>query len=256
MCFNPHTHAGCDFIPRQKYNGSWFQSTHPRRVWQAWCEQCADRRGFNPHTHAGCDWRLLQRLLRLLCFNPHTHAGCDYTLPDSSKVWMQFQSTHPRRVWRRDAFKHIHSFCFNPHTHAGCDVVVKSNCTICTCFNPHTHAGCDPFLVLNFRTKKVSIHTPTQGVTKRFFIKFCLFCFNPHTHAGCDLICTTKISFFFFVSIHTPTQGVTPFLVLNFRTKKVSIHTPTQGVTLYLITYYKSANLIHCYANHHYYSTS
>lgn len=37
---------------------------------------------------------------------------------------------------------------------------------------------------------------------------------------------------------------------------KVSIHTPTQGVTLYLITYYKSANLIHCYANHHYYSTS
>lgn len=36
----------------------------------------------------------------------------------------------------------------------------------------------------------------------------------------------------------------------------VSIHTPTQGVTLYLITYYKSANLIHCYANHHYYSTS
>lgn len=37
---------------------------------------------------------------------------------------------------------------------------------------------------------------------------------------------------------------------------EVSIHTPTQGVTLYLITYYKSANLIHCYANHHYYSTS
>ena len=32
---------------------------------------------------------------------------------------------------------------------------------------------------------------------------------------------------------------------------KVSIHTP-----LYLITYYKSASLIHCYANHHYYSTS
>lgn len=40
------------------------------------------------------------------------------------------------------------------------------------------------------------------------------------------------------------------------QTMSVSIHTPTQGVTLYLITYYKSANLIHCYANHHYYSTS
>ena len=57
--------------------------------------------------------------------------------------------------------------------------------------------------------------------------------FNPHTHAGCD-------------------QGTVPF----DREIKVSIHTPTQGVTLYLITYYKSANLIHCYANHHYYSTS
>ena len=44
--------------------------------------------------------------------------------------------------------------------------------------------------------------------------------------------------------------------LLSHITKRVSIHTPTQGVTLYLITYYKSANLIHCYANHHYYSTS
>ena len=58
------------------------------------------------------------------------------------------------------------------------------------------------------------------------------------------------------VSIHTPTQGVTivPGDCPTF--DEVSIHTPTQGVTLYLITYYKSANLIHCYANHHYYSTS
>ena len=57
--------------------------------------------------------------------------------------------------------------------------------------------------------------------------------FNPHTHAGCDY---------------------SYFVTLTY--DNVSIHTPTQGVTLYLITYYKSANLIHCYANHHYYSTS
>ena len=79
--------------------------------------------------------------------------------------------------------------------------------------------------------------------------------FNPHTHAGCD----TNIQRFKFaekVSIHTPTQGVTGYFTKAGGYKDVSIHTPTQGVTLYLITYYKSANLIHCYANHHYYSTS
>ena len=80
----------------------------------------------------------------------------------------------------------------------------------------------------------VSIHTPTQGVTKEKAINY------------------LRIT----VSIHTPTQGVTGSYTFNAWTAEVSIHTPTQGVTLYLITYYKSANLIHCYANHHYYSTS
>ena len=80
--------------------------------------------------------------------------------------------------------------------------------------------------------------------------------FNPHTHAGCDKDSTYNFEQAFDVSIHTPTQGVTKLDISNVPTENVSIHTPTQGVTLYLITYYKSANLIHCYANHHYYSTS
>ena len=36
---------------------------------------------------------------------------------------------------------------------------------------------------------KVSIHTPTQGVTRPFM--YCMALqksFNPHTHAGCDFI--------------------------------------------------------------------
>ena len=79
--------------------------------------------------------------------------------------------------------------------------------------------------------------------------------FNPHTHAGCDQG-TVPFDREIKVSIHTPTQGVTHFHLVLCTNSDVSIHTPTQGVTLYLITYYKSANLIHCYANHHYYSTS
>ena len=102
------------------------------------------------------------------------------------------------------------------------------------CFNPHTHAGCDNIFL-------TVCNTPLS--------------FNPHTHAGCDFLDKVIISYF-KVSIHTPTQGVTVAKVFGGYMCFVSIHTPTQGVTLYLITYYKSANLIHCYANHHYYSTS
>ena len=123
---------------------------------------------------------------------------------------------------------------FNPHTHAGCDFLFLLFNIIFLCFNPHTHAGCDANGTFSGSITGVSIHTPTQGVTPSSDFKANLCkSFNPHTHAGCDYI-----------------------KVFQLRQYNVSIHTPTQGVTLYLITYYKSANLIHCYANHHYYSTS
>ena len=82
-----------------------------------------------------------------------------------------------------------------------------------------------------FRKGIVSIHTPTQGVTKTFpFLNLQPCCFNPHTHAGCDglsiYVSATNLCFnphthagcdymgqwviySWFVSIHTPTQGVT-----------------------------------------------
>ena len=60
-------------------------------------------------------------------------------------------------------------------------------------FNPHTHAGCDKDSTYNFEQAfDVSIHTPTQGVTK-------LDISNVPTEN---------------VSIHTPTQGVTLFTAL------------------------------------------
>ena len=65
-------------------------------------------------------------------------------------------------------------------------------------FNPHTHAGCDKDSTYNFEQAfDVSIHTPTQGVTK-------LDISNVPTEN---------------VSIHTPTQGVT---LLDFLKKAVT----------------------------------
>ena len=145
----------------------------------------------------------------MFSFNPHTHAGCD-----------QIQRDWQEKMWG-----------FNPHTHAGCDCITLSRSyRIAHGFNPHTHAGCDSTKAPPKPSIKVSIHTPTQGVTPliRLLILVSKFqsthprrvwltvdwvgciceSFNPHTHAGCDSALLDQ-SKEYQVSIHTPTQGVT-----------------------------------------------
>ena len=126
--------------------------------------------------------------------------------PSTSGV--SFQSTHPRRVWRLIRPILILIVSFNPHTHAGCDLWTYYYLWLWCCFNPHTHAGCDKtnqtsidinrvsihtptqgvtkYLISNHERMLVSIHTPTQGVTTKIIRIFAPVSFNPHTHAGCD----------------------------------------------------------------------
>ena len=105
--------------------------------------------------------------------------------PSTSGV--SFQSTHPRRVWRLIRPILILIVSFNPHTHAGCDLWTYYYLWLWCCFNPHTHAGCDKTNQTSIDINRVSIHTPTQGVTK--------YLISNHERM--------------LVSIHTPTQGVT-----------------------------------------------
>ena len=100
-------------------------------------------------------------------------------------------------------------------------------------FNPHTHEGCDEEIpLLLCARKRVSIHTPTKGVTASIgTTPHHSFCFNPHTHEGCDLMSLPSTIRCPSVSIHTPTKGVTRPLGCNECGYKVSIHTPTKGVT-------------------------
>ena len=78
----------------------------------------------------------------------------------------------------------------------------------------------------------VSIHTPTQGVTRRRFLcadweKF------QSTHPRRVWRSKQKQKDVdSYVSIHTPTQGVTRAFLYQYTVGSVSIHTPTQGVTL------------------------
>ena len=160
------------------------------------------------YTHAGCDYGCLYTYSPRHCFNPHTHAGCDNvhnvsgaSFPVSIHTPTQgvtaatifcsefnkFQSTHPRRVWLIYHFLHFRTECFNPHTHAGCDDVtvyfsVSAKVSIHTPTQGVTQSITSTKLI-----KIVSIHTPTQGVTLASYSLFWWYTsFNPHTHAGCD----------------------------------------------------------------------
>ena len=117
-------------------------------------------------THPRRVWQItIRRFVVHNCFNPHTHAGCD--------LWMLSVPLLLKR--------------FNPHTHAGCDNFQVYAVQNLDSFNPHTHAGCDHYHLLLFTNSKVSIHTPTQGVT----------------------VSADTMQYAMYVSIHTPTQGVT-----------------------------------------------
>ena len=120
--FNPHTHEGCDFgfCLSILWCGK-FQSTHPRRVWQLMHNSSAVPLPFQS-THPRRVWpKCSFGLTSETCFNPHTHEGCDTLWFRCSSWWLvsihtptkgvtacrssyardlQFQSTHPRRVWQ------------------------------------------------------------------------------------------------------------------------------------------------------------
>ena len=120
-----------------------FQSTHPRRVWLMEYFHNTRVIGFNPHTHAGCDVGDDKRYERMIFVSIHTPTQGVTKTMSLIATRLQFQSTHPRRVWRSECRY---------------DVQRES-------FNPHTHAGCDKWLLFAVYKRQVSIHTPTQGVT-------------------------------------------------------------------------------------------
>ncbi len=123
--------------------GCQFQSTHPRRVWLI---------GFiKPHEIQRFQSTHPRRVWLWWCVMAH-HV-------------FEFQSTHPRRVWLYIQLCLWLWIRFNPHTHAGCDWEAEDYHQHYYGFNPHTHAGCDTDIWLFHPLYRVSIHTPTQGVT-------------------------------------------------------------------------------------------
>ena len=106
-------------------------------------------------------------------------------------------------------------YSFNPHTYMRCDNICHSIVIPSDSFNPHTYMRCDRRGIGISPRWRVSIHTPTWGVTRVL------------------LTYTVKED----VSIHTPTWGVT-FHPRSWKPiREVSIHTPTWGVTMTFLEY-------------------
>ena len=120
-----------------------------------------------------------------------------------------FQSTHLHEVWQQMVGETSTYNGFNPHTYMRCDEVENYYYEMITSFNPHTYMRCDDYKLGSDQNLRVSIHTPTWGVTGGLF----------------------KGDNGLKVSIHTPTWGVTTEWINCKIWRKVSIHTPTWGVT-------------------------
>ena len=204
-------------------------------------------------THLHEVWLQPRYLYSALLVSIHTPTWGVTKILHSSRLLLKFQSTHLHEVWLSVLTLHCWSCSFNPHTYMRCDkngaqiletIASFNPHTYMRCdfnnlyrptkihrFNPHTYMRCDVVRLLRTRRFRVSIHTPTWGVTWFCWIRWhILIRFNPHTYMRCD-----SFDPFFFdpivVSIHTPTWGVTRIFTCPHMSGYVSIHTPTWGVT-------------------------
>ena len=148
----------------------------------------------------------------------------------SDNYW--FQSTHLHEVWLQLYCEHPVILVFqSTHLHEVWLSLIWL-AKLANCFNPHTYMRCDSFNLILSIDIKVSIHTPTWGVTEPPDACAESGAVSIHTPTwGVTFHCITSV-LHFVVSIHTPTWGVTLMRVCVDRSLFVSIHTPTWGVTI------------------------
>ena len=121
VCFNPHTHEGCDI----------YQPIYLCLLL-----------GFNPHTHEGCD-PLPTAVTSPVDVSIHTPTKGVTIIDCSASKGMTFQSTHPRRVWQIVLRLVVASLVFqSTHPRRVWPHFSKLTC-LSAGFNPHTHEGCD-----------------------------------------------------------------------------------------------------------------
>ena len=154
--------------------------------------------------------------------------GNPYPLPSANP----FQSTHLHEVWLRGRCRDDRSPKFqSTHLHEVWLSIYCRQSNTLRCFNPHTYMRCDDYKLGSDQNLRVSIHTPTWGVTAANADKAVEDWFqSTHLHevwpTGKTLAVDTKQ----FQSTHLHEVWREDLNVLL--SSPVSIHTPTWGVTV------------------------
>ena len=209
-----------------------FQSTHLHEVWQNDGSQDNEIITFqSTHLHEVWRWKQCTRQESISFQSTHLHEVWQEAL-NALLLEEKFQSTHLHEVWLLNLFfkylvpmfqsTHLHevwlrcwyppswaSWSFNPHTYMRCDLFAWIWGMVETSFNPHTYMRCDNRGKTVCWYDRVSIHTPTWGVTansmnykiNQMFQSTHLHevwpiwitevsndfqSFNPHTYMRCD----------------------------------------------------------------------
>ena len=99
--FNPHTHEGCDSREGDVIaHEIKFQSTHPRRVWLRSGQPAGGRCSVSIHTPTKGVTSFKKFANKTKKFQSTHPRRVWQTTMTSPLLHLMFQSTHPRRVWR------------------------------------------------------------------------------------------------------------------------------------------------------------
>ena len=142
--------------------------------------------GFNPHTYMRCDYSGCWYVW-CFCVSIHTPTWGVTCRRQFRGLYLWFQSTHLHEVWLNLPLMLLYKLSFNPHTYMRCDTTVISRYPLIVLFqSTHLHEVW-PRLMVAMIMVKVSIHTPTWGVTPICpFLSWFFPGFNPHTYMRCD----------------------------------------------------------------------
>ena len=138
-----------------------FQSTHLHEVWLKLPMMYVKTQGFNPHTYMRCDYDV-SFLTKYFTVSIHTPTWGVTMELRFCVLLVLFQSTHLHEVW---------------------PTRVNGITTEANSFNPHTYMRCDVQMHDYLLTLRVSIHTPTWGVTTRWSTSTIAWMFqSTHLH--------------------------------------------------------------------------
>ena len=141
-----------------------FQSTHLHEVWHKLGTVSSCLASFNPHTYMRCDLRDI-RSHSFAWVSIHTPTWGVTEKAPTWNTYQKFQSTHLHEVWQRTFSLLSSRSSFNPHTYMRCDNLVAALIYACK-VSIHTPTwGVTVYYAYNWAYPSVSIHTPTWGVT-------------------------------------------------------------------------------------------